>query len=117
LPRILAWCLIGTGGLLIAKALLTGDQRMGRWAWRPLIAVTAATIVFGMAVDSLGLVVATSAALTICALGTKETRWPEFFLFLVMMLAIAAGLFVWLLGMPIPIWPVRVPDWVTFFNR
>jgi hypothetical protein len=114
LPHILAWCLVGTGGILIIKALLSGDSRIGSWAWRPVIAVTLATIAFGMLVDSAGLVVAMVVSLGLCALGTAETRWLEFTAFLAIMLAIGVGMFVWLLGMPIPIWPVRVPDFLQF---
>jgi hypothetical protein len=114
LPAILAWCLVGTGGLLILKALVSGDVRVGSWAWRPVIAVTLATIAFGMLVDSAGLLVAMVTSLTLCAMGTVETRWTEFAVFLAIMVAIGVGTFVWLLGMPIPIWPVRVPDFLSF---
>jgi hypothetical protein len=117
LPHILAWCLVGTGGLLVIKSLLSGDTRVGHWAWRPLVAVTLAVIAFGMLVDSAGLVVAMVASLTLCAIGTPETRWLEYFIFLAIMVGIGVGMFVLLLGMPIPIWPVRVPDFLTFIVR
>ena len=117
LPRILAWCLIGTGGLLIIKALISGDSRVGSWAWRPLICVTLATISFGMLVDSAGLVVAMAVSLWLCALGTAETRWIEFLVFLAIMIAIGVGLFVWLLGMPIPVLPIKAPDFLSFILR
>lgn len=114
LPHILAWCLVGTGAILIVKALLVGDVSVGGWAWRPFIMVTLATVAFGMLIDSAGLIVAMVASLTFCALGTPETRWLEFIMFLAIMIAIGVGTFVWLLGMPIPIWPVRVPDFLQF---
>ena len=117
LPRILAWCLVGSGGLLILKAFLSGDTPIGSVAWRPLITVTLAVIAFGMLVDSAGLAIAMVVSLTLCALGTAETRWAEFSFFLVIMLAIGIGTFVWLLGMPIPVLPARVPDWLSFIVR
>ena len=40
LPRILAWCLIGTGGLLLIKSISTPGGHITGWAWRPLLAVT-----------------------------------------------------------------------------
>ena len=49
LPRILAWCLIATGGLLWIKALLADGPGLTRWAWRPVIMVTLATIAFAAA--------------------------------------------------------------------
>jgi hypothetical protein len=117
LPRILSWCLVGTGAMLLIKAVLVGDVATGPWAWRPLLFVTLATVVFGMTVDSLGLVVAMITSLTLCAMGTPETRWPEYFIFLLIMLGIGVGMFISLLGMPIPIWPVRTPEWLKVIIR
>src|SRR5262245_31462901 len=51
LPRILAWCLIGCGGLLWIKAFLTDGPDMGDWAWRPLIMITLALIAFSVLID------------------------------------------------------------------
>jgi hypothetical protein len=113
LPAILSWCLVGTGSLLIAKTFVAPGELMERWSWRPLLAVTVATITFGLLIDDLGLVVTMMIALTICALGTLETRWPEFSIFLVIMIACSWALFVWLLGMPIPVWPVKAPTFLA----
>ena len=117
LPMILACCLVASGGLLILKALLAGDAPIGAWAWRPLFAVTLAVIAFGVLIDDLGLALTMIISLTLCAAGTAETQWFEYTIFLVIMLAIGIGTFVWLLGMPIPIGPVKVPSWLPFFGR
>ena len=55
LPRILAWCLIGTGVLLWFKALLAEGPGLTRWAWRPVIMITLATVAFALLIDRLGL--------------------------------------------------------------
>ncbi|MGE0766732.1 MAG: hypothetical protein AB7L90_09735 [Hyphomicrobiaceae bacterium] len=164
LPRILAWCLVITGFVLVLQSLvldmsvvrralptLLGSVGLGAvmffggpavgineaWcvlpvlvgfiavmeilipgtAWRQLAAVTLATVAFGMTVDELGLVVAMVLSLTICALGTAETQWREYIVFLAIMLALGVGTFIWLLGMPIPIWPVKVPGWLPFLQH
>lgn len=117
LPRILSVCLMGSGALLILKAMVGGDEPLGAWAWRPLICVTLAVIAFGLTVDSFGLVIAMILTLTLCAMGTPETRWLEYLVFLVIMLAIGIGVFIVLLGMPIPTWPTRVPDWLKSVIR
>jgi hypothetical protein len=46
--------------------------------------------------------------MTLVALGTPETRWREYALFAVIMLAIGASVFVYALGMPIPMLPKEV---------
>jgi putative tricarboxylic transport membrane protein len=105
LPRILAWCLIGTGVLVWLKALLTDGPRLGGVAWRPAIMVTLAVAAFALTIDSLGLVLAMLASMTLTALGTPETRWREYLLFAAIMLAIGIGLFRYGLGMPISVLP------------
>jgi len=108
-----AWCVLPAlaGFIVTMEALIPGT------AWRQLAAVTLATIVFGVTVDDLGLVVAMVLSLTICAAGTPETRWVEYVVFLAIMLAVGVGVFVWLLGMPIPVWPVKVPSWLPFLQH
>lgn len=163
LPRILSWCLVATGLVLLLQAViieaavikraiplvigtvvvsiavafaapaigadpawgvlpaiigffLLMDRLVPGTAWRPLIAVTLATVAFGLTVDSLGLIVAMVISLTLCAAGTPETRWREYFGFLLIMLVIGVGTFVWLLGMPIPVRPVKMPDWLAILR-
>ena len=105
LPRILAWCLIGTGILLWLKAFATDSPRLTSWAWRPAIMITLATVAFALLIDTLGLVGTMVVSMTLVALGTPETRWREYMLFALIMLAIGVGVFIYGLGMPIPILP------------
>lgn len=105
LPRILAWCLIGTGGLLLIKSVLTVGAPLTGWVWRPVLAVTLATLAFGFMIDGFGLVVSMIVSMSICALGTTETRWPEFAVFTLVMIVGSWAMFIWLLGMPIKVWP------------
>ena len=109
LPRILAWCLIGTGALLWLKALLVKGPGLTRWAWRPVIMISLATVAFALLVDRFGLVVAMLLSMTLAALGTSQTRWLEYAGFTLVMVAIGVGMFIYGLRMPIPIWPKDVP--------
>lgn len=105
LPRILAWCLMGSGVLLWIQALIQDGPKLDAWAWRPLVMITIATMAFAFLIDSTGLVVAMIVSMTLAALGTHETRWKEFALFMVLMLAIGLGIFIYGLGMPIKVLP------------
>jgi hypothetical protein len=105
LPRILAWCLIGTGALLLVKSIASTSGHITGWAWRPLLAVTLGTIVFGFMIDDYGLVPTMIVSMTIGALGTVETRWSEFAVFMLIMMVSSWAMFIWLLGMPIKVWP------------
>lgn len=105
LPRILAWCMMGSGLLLLIQALIQQGPKLDAWAWRPLIMITVATIAFAFLVDNAGLVIAMIVSMTLAALGTHETRWKEFALFMVLMLALGLGIFIYGLGMPIKVLP------------
>jgi hypothetical protein len=105
LPRILAWCLMGTGGLLVIKALLAEGPKLTRWAWRPVIMVTLAVVTFSLLIDRLGLVITMLLSMTLTALGTPETRWREYAGFAVIMVVIGVGMFIYGLRMPIPTFP------------
>lgn len=105
LPRILSWCLIATGLLLWLKAAITDSPRLTPWAWRPAIMITLAIVAFAVLVDRLGLVVTMIVSMTLVAVGTPETRWREYGLFALLMIAIGVGVFIQGLGMPIPILP------------
>lgn len=105
LPRILAYCLIGSGALLLIKSFMTEGPKLEDFAWRPLAMVTLAAIAFSLLIDRAGLIVTMIVSLTIAACGTPETRWREFALFMVLMLAIGLGVFIYGLGMPIKVLP------------
>ena len=105
LPRILACCLVGCGGLLWIKAFLAEGAGLAGWAWRPLIMVTLATIAFALLIDRVGLVATMLVSMTMTALGTPQTRWLEYAYFSAIMLAVGVGLFIYALGMPIKALP------------
>jgi putative tricarboxylic transport membrane protein len=67
--------------------------------------ITLATIAFALLADRAGLVVTMIVSMTLAALGTPETRWREYLPFAVIMLAIGVSVFIYGLGMPIPILP------------
>ena len=107
LPRILSWCLVGTGGIIAVKAFLTDGEALDlkNWAWRPVICIALATVAFALLVDSMGLFVAMAVSMTLAAAGTEETRWDEYILFAFTMIFIGVAMFIAALGMPIKVWP------------
>jgi putative tricarboxylic transport membrane protein len=118
LPAILSWCLIGTGLFLSVKSIVFSDEPVTRMAWRPFLLVTLGVVLFGLLIDDWGLVVTMVISMTLCALGTVETRWIEFAIFSLIMIAIGWGMFIWLLGMPINTWPTKaVPSFLSAVLR
>jgi hypothetical protein len=105
LPRILACCLMASGAALCVKAWFEEGTPISPWAWRPLVMVTLATIAFSLLIDRVGLVATMLVSMTLAALGTPETRWKEFAIFMVLMLVFGVGLFIWGLKMGIKVMP------------
>jgi len=56
-------------------------------------------------IDDYGLVPTMIVSMAISALGTAETRWSEFAMFMLIMMVASWAIFIWLLGMPIKVWP------------
>ncbi len=104
-PTLLGGLLSLLGLLLVARALWLRDEPVEAWAFRPLLLVHGAVVAFALAIQSLGLVVATLALVGLSRLGDRDFRALEvagLFLFLT---ALAIGLFVYGLGLPFRIWP------------
>ena len=118
LPLILSWCMIVTGAILGFKSITVSDETITPFSIRALIFVTLGTITFGLLINDWGLILTMIVSMTLCALGTLETRWSEFTAFLGVMIALGWSMFIWLLGMPIPTWPVKwVPSFLSFILR
>jgi putative tricarboxylic transport membrane protein len=118
LPMILSWCMIGSGGLLAIKSILGSDEPIATIAWRPFLLVTLGVVSFGLLIDDWGLIITMIISMTLCAIGTVETRWPEFAIFTLVMIAIGFGMFIWLLGMPINTWPTKaIPSFLSIIVR
>lgn len=107
LPRILSWCLVGTGVLICVKAFLFDNEALDikNWAWRPVFFIALATVAFALLVDKIGLVFTMVVSMTLAAFGTQETRWSEYILFAFTMVFIGVAMFIAALGMPIKVWP------------
>ncbi|MCC7271988.1 MAG: tripartite tricarboxylate transporter TctB family protein [Alphaproteobacteria bacterium] len=105
LPRALA-VLTGICGLAIAIGSLRWDgPALERWSLRGPLFILGAIVIFGLAVRPLGLAVAGPLALAVGALAGGETRLVETLVFAVLLTLFCLGLFVVMLGLPIPIAP------------
>jgi hypothetical protein len=102
-PTVLGSLLVMIGLITIGRALLVPGLPVDRLAYGKLALVTAANVLFALLLRPLGLVGALVLLVVVSAYASIRFRWP-------VALALAAGLavgssiiFVWLLGLPIPI--------------
>lgn len=102
-PTVLAGLLSFIGLISLIRSFLGKGEPIPKFAWRPLLLITAATVVFGLLVKGAGLVVALSLFVMTTAYASVKFRWGP-------SLVLAAGItvfcvlvFVKGLGVPLPI--------------
>lgn len=101
-PRLLSFLLLGFG-LAVVGLSLGGERKPAeRWRLRPLAAVLLVPIVFALAIEPLGLLIAVVACTLVAALGSRDSRPAEAVLLALVLAAFTVALFVWGLGLPMP---------------
>lgn len=105
-PRIgsAAFPLVLSGGLVLVSlwGLLFGrDEVRGHFASRPLLAVTAAVLVFILAVDRVGIIPSTVASMLVAYLGQTERGYLAFLVYAAVFAVVVWALFSFGLGLPI----------------
>ena len=102
-PTALGSILCVFGFYIMIRGLWSGGRVAGTWAWRPLILITFAIAIFGFAMEKVGLVPALVALCVVAALGGREFRLKEVAILAVLMSAFSAGIFVYGLKLPYPL--------------
>lgn len=99
------------GGLVLFKSLVVeaeGGDRIGPIAWRPLLVVLGAVALFGALLPAGGLVVALPALVIVSSLAGDEFRLLEVLLNAVVLTVGCWAVFVWGLGLSLPMWPAAM---------
>jgi hypothetical protein len=108
-PRLLCWLLLGLGAIVLVQGLRERSPvlRASAAAWRAVLSVTAALVAFGFGIERLGLVVSIVLLVGIGALATRALRPLEVAAAGLVLIALSWGIFIFGLGLTIPVWP----DW------
>jgi hypothetical protein len=109
-PTVLG-ALLALLGLAIAIKGLTGGDRHGEVArlhFGPLVIVLGAVLLFGALLRPAGLVAATLALTGIAAYASHEFSLREVVPLALLLVALVLAVFVWGLGMVIPVWPAFI---------
>jgi putative tricarboxylic transport membrane protein len=105
MPRAFAVLLGALGAMLAILAFVTPGARVDGVAWRGLLCLLAAIILFAFTIRPLGLAVAAPATMLVSAVASNETRWGETVLFSIVLSAFCIGLFKFALNLPVPLAP------------
>ena len=96
------------GAIVLFKALTIeseGGQPVGAFAWKPLLIVVGAIILFGFALPRLGMIITLPLLITIASMASDEFKWRDALLSSVVLTAGSYAIFIWGLNLVIPIWP------------
>ncbi len=105
----------GLGLLLVALGLgvvtssLTKDttdgEKIGKWAWKPVIWIASSIALFGWSIPVLGLFVSLPSLIVITSMAGPEFKWREAIVNAVLITTGSWLLFIKALKLLIPLWP------------
>lgn len=105
-PTMLGGVLAILGLVIFVRSFMSRfDLKVPRFAFRPLLLLAGAIVLFGLLLQPLGLVISTVVLIAVGAYGGHEFRWKEVVILSIVMVAIAVGVFYYGLGLPFNIWP------------
>ena len=102
-PTMLGGLLALIGLVLMVRALLRPGPAVGRLAYSKLGLVTVSNLLFAVLLRRLGLVAALILLVIVSAYASKRFRWPVATALAVGLAVGSSIVFVWLLGLPIPV--------------
>jgi hypothetical protein len=104
-PMLLGGALALIAVILIARSLVIEGDRVGRLALLPLAIIIAGVCFFGLFIERLGLIVSLAAVTAVSALASRESKPVEITMLALVLAAFSLGVFVFVLQLPLPIWP------------
>ncbi len=96
------------GGMVLFKALtldVEGGDRIGPWAWKPLVVITGAVAIFGWTLPHLGMFIALPLLVIGSALAGDEFRIKDAVINSVVLTVGSWAIFIWGLKLTIPLLP------------
>jgi putative tricarboxylic transport membrane protein len=104
-PTMLGGLLAFLGALVLAESLAVEGPKVPKFAFRPLILISLACVLYGYLMKPLGLVLATGVLVFVSALGGHEFKWKEVTILYVVLVIFSVLVFVKGLTLPFPLWP------------
>ena len=108
-PRILGFLMAGLGVVIAGiglknQAAFAASEGIG-WTWKPVIIVTAAVILFGFTLPTLGMIVAITILTILSGIAAHDKNYRELVFITVIMCIFCAGVFIWGLKLQMKLFP------------
>ena len=97
-PTLVGALLAGLGLIITARSFAIDGPPVPRLQARPILISIVAIALFGVVLAHFGLV-------AVAAVASSESKPLEVAGLIVVLIAFSVGVFAWLLGLPIPLWP------------
>lgn len=110
-PVLLCWTLMALGAVVLMAGILgrnASDGALGSKdlsVLRPLFFVTLAVVVFAYSIETLGLIIALIATMTVGSFATSSLRWIEAVVAMAALTVVCWAVFSLGLALPFPVWP------------
>lgn len=102
-PAVLGWLLAFIGVISLVRSFLRTGTPVVKFAWKPLLLITGAALVFGLLVRGAGLVVALPLFVVMTAFASTKFRWVPTLLLAAAATVFCSLVFVKGLGVPLPL--------------
>jgi Tripartite tricarboxylate transporter TctB family len=104
-PILVGALLAVLGAVIALRAFVRDGEGVPRFYARPIGISLQAIVLFGAALQWLGLVAAVAALVLVGAYAARDVRPLENVALAAVMILFSVAVFVWLLGLPLPLWP------------
>jgi hypothetical protein len=104
-PTLVGALLAALGLIIAMRAFALDGAPVPRFEARPIGVSLLAIVLFGVALQWFGLVAAVAVLVLVGAYAARNVRPLESLALAAVMVAFSVGVFVWLLGLPLPLWP------------
>jgi Tripartite tricarboxylate transporter TctB family len=104
-PTLVGALLALLGAIIAGRAFVLDGEAVPRFYARPLAISLIAIVLFGVALQWLGLVAAIAVLVLVGAYAARDVRPVETLALAAVMIVFSVAVFVRLLGLPLPLWP------------
>ena len=104
-PTLVGALLAALGLIVALRSFALDGAPVPRFDARPIGVSILAIVLFGMALQWLGLIAAVAVLVLVGAYAARDVRPLENLALAAVMIAFSVAVFVWLLGLPLPLWP------------
>ena len=104
-PILVGALLAALGAIMALRAFALDGPPVPRFEARPILVSLLAIVLFAVALQWVGLVAAVAVLVLIGANATRDVRPLDVLALAAGMIVFSVAVFVWLLGLPLPLWP------------